>query len=400
MPALAGSLAEALSGKLQGYQPDPTALEFAVRHLPKHMREALYHQDPWRRRNALGHLYQAVIYNRIHRICDDSPFVSSFVKQFNDVPYDRRSRGALGQNGVYYTTEGQIVVRGSGYDLGEFDGLIFGADGSLLFVEMLISEFGLKSIAEEVSYKRHLLKLLLSKEADFLLIVPEDMKGVGRTQDLLTNQRNHLSKTGALEVLPEGLASKAGLHEPSHLCTKGKLLSELSDIHPFDYEKVQAPIREAVLAGLGEEGSSPVDFASAGIIKQIILGSLDRDALGDLLRTWQLIVDHQSLSEQEFWRRCSKAVLVLKLPEGRPKLYLRVRQETKAVGPNYLKLGPWTHTTFGFERNVLRRRTAFFNLLESTRTMLSKEQTAAILGRYLHDSVIQKRKKFGERPLW
>lgn len=389
-----------LADELRGYRPEVPDLEFAVRHVPKHMRSALHHPDPWRRRNALGHLFQSAIYNKIHKICDQLPEVASFVRQFNDVPMECRSLGAAGQNGFFYTTEGQVVVRGDGYDLGEFDGLIFGNGDSLVFDEIITSKMGLDGLVGEVSYKRYLLKLLVSKEPDFLLITSRDIAGRPPVKELLRDPHNHLVKTEEPADLPRNLAEKVGLHEKYHLCTKPILISDIKNVNQFDYEKAHAPLREALLKSLQDPRGSGKDFGNDQLTKQIIVGSLDREAVLGLFARSTLYIDGRPLSEQDFDRRCSSIILVLRWPEGRPKLYLRARHESPRVGSNYLKLGPWSKTTFGFERNILKKRTAFFNLLDSTKTTVNRSQLTSILDRYLRDEVTGKREKFGEHPIW
>jgi hypothetical protein len=81
------------------------------------------------------------------------------------------------------------------------------------------------------------------------------------------------------------------------------------------------------------------------------------------------------------------------MPELRPEVYIKVQK--KAV---YLKMGPLNTSTFGFERNIRRRRTVFFNWLEYAQPEIEPDLMNNILNRYLKDNIFGSRRKPGELP--
>ena len=267
------SLAEIFAKELSGCQPSLADLSAAVRHVPPHMLSGFKDADPWRHNNALGYLYQSVMYDLVDRICDRAPSAGSFVEQFGDVPNNLRSKGAPGQNGFFYSTEGQVVVRGDGFDQGEFDGLVFGNDGSLLLLEMVISKLGLRDIVREVDQKRSQLRRILSKEAEYLLVTPLEADRHPLVKEVLRDPRNHLFSTNYLTDTPDDLASDARLPHPPHSC-KGIFLSQLTT-KQFDTADAHSKLKESFLKSI-ELGTDPPENAEEfQSVKQLILGSVD-----------------------------------------------------------------------------------------------------------------------------
>lgn len=383
--------------ELSGYQPDLTSLRIALGHVPSHMLSGFTDADPWRHNNALGYLYQSVMYDQVDGICDRTPSVGSFVKQFGDVPNNLRSKGSPGQDGFFYSTEGQVVVRGDGFDQGEFDGLVFGSDGSLLLLEMVISKLGLRDIVREVDLKRSQLRRILSKEAEYLLVTPLEADSHPLVKELLRDPRNRLARTKYLTDIPDDLASNARLQRPPHSC-KGVFLSQLTT-RPFDTADAHSKLKESFLKSVESGTGLPGNAEEFRPVKQLILGFLDREAVDYILTVKGLVVGHP-VTAGEFNGRCSRMVLVLTWPELRPKLYLRPKSTFPKWGPNYLKLGPWPGGCFGFERNIFRKRTAFYSHLDAATSALGKRQVEMILERYLRPEVIRKAKKIGEMPVW
>ena len=294
MEPLAGTFAKELSG----YQSGLAVLRAAVRHIPPHMLSGLADANPWRHNNALGYLYQSVMYDLVDGICDRSPSVGSFVKQFGDVPNRLRSKGSPGQNGFFYSTEGQVVIRGDGFDQGEFDGLVFGNDGSLLLLEMVISKLGLRDIVREVDQKRSQLSRILSKEAEYLLVTPLEADSHPLVRELLRDPRNHLVQTKYLTDIPNDLASSARLSRPPHSC-KGIFLSQLTT-RQFNTADAHSKLKDSFLKSVDLGTDPPENAEEFRPVKQLILGPLDREAEDYILSAKGLVVG-QSVTEGEYY---------------------------------------------------------------------------------------------------
>jgi len=392
------SLGDSIAEGLQGFRPTLDQLSRAIRHVPPHIRGGLYDtRDFYRRRMALGHLYQSVVYDRIHYLCDQSSGVKSFVRLFGDVPRESMTEGELGQNGFFYTRnpEGEIVVRGNGADLGEIDSLVFGADGSVLFFEIKLSDRNLDELEEKVPYKRDLLKLLLSMDPGFLLVSPADTGSNREISRLLNDPRNKTVRTGDLGGLPPGLLTNTRRPEPHSRC-KAILLSDIERVNAFDYAKAHDEIRLKLIERLDLPDPLGFQHKNFFLLRRLVLGALDPEAVSHILRTYRLSVDGTTIDDYVYRKRLSRTVMTLTLPEARPKLYLRARAK-----PNYLNLGPMPQNTFVFERNIVKARApAFFRELESAKETIGSDVATKVLGRYIRPEVLESHRKFRDVPIW
>jgi len=128
------------------------------------------------------------------------------------------------------------------------------------------------------------------------------------------------------------------------------------------------------------------------IVKRIIVGYLSNSCTKVLLNEKNLVIQEKKLTSENL-HVFSRVVLSLNLPDLRPVLYLRVRKK-----PVYLKIGPFNTSTFKFERNIRRRRTAFFDWLERAQPEIGPDLMSSIMNRYLNDDVTGSRRKPCESP--
>jgi hypothetical protein len=389
-------LAKPITEGLQGFTPTSDDLMSAVRHVPPHIRGVFYDQrDFYRQRIAIGALYQGVIYDRIHHLCDRSPHVRSFVRLLGDVPEKQMTGGDIGQNGFYYTDKGELVVRGNGADLAEFDSLVFGTDGMVLFIEIKISGRNLDDLAEKVTYKREIVKFLLSKDSEFLLVSPVDLGSNPVVSGLMKDDRNMTVRTAWPDDLPPNLNSRAGLRSPHAEC-KSVLPSEVEGVKAFDYAKDHDQVRSEFMEKLDLPNPLGFHHENLFLLRRIVLGALDPEAVSYVLGAYKLSVDGTAIDNDVYQKRLSSTTMTLTLPEARPKLYLRARTK-----PNYLSFGPESQNTFVFERNIVKARApAFFRELESAKEMLGLDLTSKILGRYIRPEVLESHRKFRDAPVW
>jgi hypothetical protein len=128
------------------------------------------------------------------------------------------------------------------------------------------------------------------------------------------------------------------------------------------------------------------------LIRRIVVGYLNEFSVKSLLAKKNIVIEENKLSYEKF-HAFSRVVLALSMPDLRPTFYLGLRAK-----PVYLKMGPVTASTFEFERNIRRRRTAFFDWLENTNFEIAPSLLNSILNVCLIEGVTGSRRKAGESP--
>jgi hypothetical protein len=313
------------------------------------------------------------------------------VGKCDDAPWRKRKRPRLGQDGLYYDESGAIVARGNGQDLGEFDLLLTSGQREIAFAEVKNSSSNLKEFDTLIDYKKRLLNSLFSQPVQFVLISSIDLSKEPAIQRIASTSRNFFVVTGGIDELHAGIKLEMfcrSLHRKNGF--RPTLLSTL-DTTKINYLELHDLCREELI-NASTDSRTPNFAGNSLIVKRLVLGYLNKNSVESLLSEKEIIFQGERLTSEKF-STFSRAVLTLSMPELRPVLYLRLRMK-----PIYLKMGPITTSIFKFERNIRRRRTAFFDWLERAEPEIGPDLMNRIMNKYLNDDVTGSRRKLGESP--
>jgi len=135
------------------YHPTAAIALNATRHISKIARKKLFSEDIEPMRTAEGRWYEAIIYEMFLEMSLHSDEIRSIARKGADAPR-QRNNFRLGQNGFYYSPQGDIVVRGNGQDLAEFDLLLVDHEGRVAFGEVITTPTDLKESRWRSSTKK------------------------------------------------------------------------------------------------------------------------------------------------------------------------------------------------------------------------------------------------------
>lgn len=393
-------LTEWLRNSLESWQPTTADVIKASRHLKNYERKQLFSGSGWERRRTLGKLYEYSIYERILTLAQGSSPIKYIVRKGRDVPKGICLKTGLAQNGLFYSRRGDIYVRGNGQDLAEFDILLVDSQDSIVLIEVLESMININDFADECHYKRNLLEFLFgNRVSDPVVVSSIDLLRNANCRKLFSQTENHFVRTKPIEDLVSALDSTKLKEDSDVQHDYGKLVT-FSELQPreFDYRSHHDREKRQLIEAALQPTHSVENLAQKArlsIVKNVIIGILNKSAIKYLLGTKQMVVPplQDPLSNQEFLHHFAKTLLVLSLPELRPTLYLKVRNRC-----NYLKMGPASLTTFKFERNIEAQHTEFYGWLEETDLFIGKTFSQKILDYYLREHVVGWRMKRPQFP--
>jgi len=159
-------------------EPTDELINCSLRHLSKQSLKNLDSNNNSAKGIAQGKLFESVVYEQMLEILTKCDFVRAIVKKKDDAIIFSQ-KAVYGQNGLFYNGEGDIVLRGNGQDLGEFDMLFVDGAGQVCFCEIMsaIPKGHIISLANEIKYKKRILSKILNQESvPFLLIIAENSK--------------------------------------------------------------------------------------------------------------------------------------------------------------------------------------------------------------------------------
>jgi hypothetical protein len=363
----------------------------SLRHLPKKIKKDLFSENEHTKQNAIGYWYEAVIYERLLELAkQDADCV--VVGKWNDVPWQKRKKPKLGQDGLFYDESGTIVARGNGQDLGEFDLLMTNSLNEMAFAEVTNSKNNLKRFDVEIDYKRRLIGALFSQPVQFVLISCLDLRNRPVVKRIASTPESYFTLTGGLDGIHSSLKLEDVLCRPPNQNNRFSpiLLANLKTVN-LNYLKLHNLCREKLI-NAAMSSKLPEFKGSSLLIKRIIVGYLNESSIKSLLDGKNMVIQGEKQSYESF-HAFSRVVLALSMPDLRPALYLRLRAK-----PVYLKMGPFTTSTFEFERNICRRRTAFFDWLENVYFEIAPNLLNQIMNVCLNEGVAGSRRKAGESP--
>jgi hypothetical protein len=386
---LSQSIGEWVSDALRSFQPSRAIAIQALRHLSKKKRVELFSKHKFIQRIAFGQLYEAAIYERLLELIGQNREYS-IVSKGDDVWRKNRTRSRLGQDGLFYDVTGAIVARGNGQDIAEFDTLVL-SNTSVALVEVKTSKKNLEELDLDIAYKRRLLEVLLSRQVVLVLVSCleiGDEPVIGRVMNMPSS---FLVITAPINGLRRFINSEdvSNLLHPGY-GSRSTSLSKL-ETKKINYLPLHDQLREEVISVI-TNNREPDLKEDSWVIKRIVVGCLDEPSKEKLFNEKSIVVGKEKITMKRV-STPTRVILALRMPAFRPELYIKFKEKTV-----YLKLGPIDTSTFQFERNIRRKRTAFFDWLESELPNVKPELMDRILKKYLTDDIVGSRKKPGESP--
>jgi hypothetical protein len=383
------SIGQWVSNELISFRPDREVFLQAARHLIGKTIARPSSNSSRIRQISVGKLYESAVYECLRELTKRDP-EHSLVAKGADVSPCRRTVAQLRQDGLFYDEKGDIVARGDGQDLSEFDSLVLNRKNEIALIEAKNSKMSLKDLNETTTYKKRLVKYLFSRQVQFVLASPLNIENDPYVKQLLCAPGNFFASTPWLEELSSLLNQKELLEKRVPSAEEPRLVY-LSDFRTpkIHYLKVHNVCRHAIIEAL-KNNRKPILPDKSWLIERIVIGHLSELSVAKLLQESNVLVDEKRLTVESFSQFFSRIVLSLSMPESRPVLYLRLRST-----PVYLKLGPLNTFTFEFERNIFPR-TTYFRWLENMDFEIDQPLMSRILHEYLNENVAGLRRKIGE----
>jgi len=361
------------------FQPDGSHASRAIRHISRLEKSKLFSPDIEHMRTAEGRWFEALVYEMFLDAALDADEIGGVALKGADAPRGRKTFH-LGQNGFFYSRNGDITIRGNGQDLAEFDLLLLDRQGNITFGEVVTSPSDLKEFELEIEYKKRLLGYLFNqKTVPFLLVSSFDISHFSVVRRLMKAKENTNIHTISCEQI-KGLVKRRNLGTAHAGATgdrpKTFLATRLAQKRPFVYQQYHDTERNRVFYRLCSHPGSVSDTKSdetSLLVKKILYGGLYPSAIKSLCRDYKLMVRGERLLFDDVMKGYSKVVLATDLPGYEPLVYLRPKNKRE-----YLKMVQDKEGNFKYERKT-PPRVGFFLWLESLPPSLGSRVTHQIL---------------------
>ncbi|MCW4045248.1 MAG: hypothetical protein NWE94_07005 [Candidatus Bathyarchaeota archaeon] len=380
-----------IAEELKLLKPSQETFARAKKHLTKDKLNQLSSNEPWIRKIAVGKLYEAVIYECLKELTARNPQYSLIAKG-TDAPNCPEIEAHPCPDGIFYDAKtGDIVVRGKGQDIAEFDFLLFSEQGELVFIEAKNTTIKLNELPQTVAYKKQLLSYLFGRKPQFILVSPLKIRNDPWVMRTLNMADSYFTCTQWFEEINCLLnqAPQTEHYYPSNYTASLVQASKLKT-RELNYLEAHNACLKAIMNSL-QEDTEIIWPSEAWLVKRVIVGQLSKVSVEKLLQEKAILVDEKRLSLRVFNKVFGRIILSLSLPELRPALYLKVKSER-----TYLKLGPINSSSFEFERSIFSRRTAFFNWLESTDREICPVLLNKFFPKFINEKTSGLRRKSGE----
>jgi hypothetical protein len=364
----------------------------AMRHLTEKTIEELSSDDNSIKKRAIGKLFEAIVYESIRELIKNK-MQYSLVAKGADVPQCNQTNPSIGQDGLFYTDKtGDIVARGNGQDLAEFDCLLFDQRGEIVFVESKSAIKFLGELEEKITYKKQLLRYLFSRNPQFILVSSWNIKNDPNVMRTLRGSDSFFAHTPWFNEINSFLKQKGPFEQPAASTYEGNLI-QITDINTqgIDYSGVHDVCRKSILDSFSK--NTKINFSSTSwIVKNIIMGQLGESSVAELLQEKAISIDENRLNVNIFKQSFGRIVLSLSMPEFRPVLYLKVKSEHI-----YVKLGPLSVSTFEFEKSIPKKNAAsFFNWIEKADFIIEPDLMGRIFHEFMNETIAVSRRKIRE----
>lgn len=367
-----------LNNNRSSFQPDESYSVRAIRHISNLEKNKLFSPDIEHMRTAEGRWFEAIVYEMFLDAGETTDEIGGVAVKGADAPRGRRNIH-LGQNGFFYSKNGDITIRGNGQDLAEFDLLLVDRDHRVAFGEVVTSPSDLKEFEIEVEYKKRLLGYLFAQpHVPFLLISSFDISHFSVVRRLMKSKDNINIQTISCEQI-KALADSRNAGNDFGQPRKHKktfLATNLAQKKPFEYLQYHDWERNKVFSQVSNQVdvrnvSNPVE--TTVLVKKILYGGLYPSAIKSLCKEYEISIRGEKLGFDDLMRNFSKVILATDLPGYDPLVYLRPRQNRE-----YLKLVQDKEGNFKYERRT-PPKVGFFLWLESLTPTLGSRITHQIL---------------------
>jgi len=367
-----------LNSNFKNFKPTAAIALNATRHMNRLERKKLFSPDIEPMRTAEGRWFEAIIYEMFLDISQRSDRIKFLARKGADAPKQQRL-AQLGQNGIFYSKYGDIVIRGNGQDLAEFDLLLVTSTNEVAFAEVVTSPSDLKEFEQEIQFKKNLLGYLYNqKTVPFLLISSIDISNYSVVRRLAKAKENAIIFTSSCEQIKKLVKH----YRPRILYTtpenhpKLVLATDLTFKKPFDYKRFHEEVKSQIFSRITHTGPdqkfqtpSPTD----SLVKKVLYGALFPQTIKAVCESYGMSVKGTRIEFSEFSKFYSKAIIATDLPNYELIIYLRSRQKKE-----YLKMVQVKDGHFKFERPT-PPTVVFFLWLESLQPTLGTRITLSIL---------------------
>ncbi|HWQ66359.1 MAG TPA: hypothetical protein VN372_05765 [Methanospirillum sp.] len=357
-------LANWIAGNKKLCQPGKEHVVRAVRHLSRVERKNLFSDEISFMKSAEGRWFEMISYELFLDLASKTDTIRSVVLKGDDVR-GKKELPALGQDGFFYSRNGDITIRGNGQDLAEFDQLLMKKDGSLVFVEVVTSPADLRDFMQEIYYKKQLIRYLFNQKAvTFILVTSFPLTNYKGGRKVLGSEEHISICTEACESFRSFITGSWNKLQMTPILPPKKTIraTNLHLCNPFTYKIFHDLEREWVFTHLTEGDTIPnlpSPHRSATLVKKIIFGRLYPSTNKRLTEKYRFTYKDKELSYEDIQLQFSKVILAADLPDYTPLIYFRLRQKKE-----YYKMVFDGEGTFRYERKT-PPKVGFFVWLES-----------------------------------
>jgi len=344
-------------------QPQREHAQRALRHLSRLEKTNLFSDEISYMRSAEGRWFEMITYELFMDIANKTDAIKAVVLKGADVR-GKNPFPALGQNGFYYSRNGDITIRGNGQDLAEFDLLLTKPDGSVIFVEVVTSPSDLKDFLQEIYYKKQVIRHFFNQKAvTFILVTSFPLSNYKGGRKVLGSEEHISLCTRSCDNFRKHIAgtwSKQSLN-PYHPPGKTCLSTDLITAAPFPYKQFHDMEREWVFTHLDDEGviDLPSPYRTHTLVKKILFGRLFPSTAKRLCEKYRFVYRDKEYNAEELQAEFSKIIFAADIPDYGPLIYLKPRQKKE-----YYKMVYDGHGTFKYERKT-PPKVGFYIWLES-----------------------------------
>jgi hypothetical protein len=367
-----------LNSNFKNFKPTAAIALNATRHMNRLERRKLFSPDIEPMRTAEGRWFEAIIYEMFLDISQRSDRIRFLARKGADAPKQQKL-AQLGQNGIFYSKYGDIVIRGNGQDLAEFDLLLVTSNNEVAFAEVVTSPSDLKEFEQEIQFKKNLLGYLYNqKTVPFLLISSFDISNYSVVRRLAKAKENAIIFTSSCEQIKKLVKH----YRPRILYTKPEnhpklvLATNLTFKRPFDYRRFHEEVKSQIFSNITSHESGQKQVPVSGtdkLVKKVLYGALFPQAIKAVCESYGMSVKGNRIEFSTFSKYYSKAIIATDLPDFDLIIYLRSRQKKE-----YLKMVQTKDGHFKFERPT-PPKVGFFLWLESLQPTLGTRITLTIL---------------------
>jgi hypothetical protein len=371
-------LHEWITKNIKQCQPRKEHALRALRHLSKLERKNLFSDEISFMRSAEGRWFEMITYELFLDIAKNTDAIKKVVLKGADIK-GKKPSPAAGQNGFFYSRNGDITIRGNGQDLAEFDLVMTKQDGSVLFVEVVTSPSDLKDFLQEIYYKKQVIRYLFNQKAvTFILVTSFPLANYKGGRKVLGSEEHISICTRSCENFRKHITGAWNPITLRPILPDGKtcLSTDLALAAPFPYKEFHDQEKDWVFTHLGEEGEKPdlpSNYKTHTLVKKIIFGRLFPSTARRLCEKYQFVYKDKGISADDLQKQYSRIILAADLPDYGPLIYLKPRLKKE-----YYKMVYDGHGTFKYERKT-PPKVGFYLWLESLEQELGSQITIRLV---------------------